>query len=462
MRIYENIKSIVLTLLIGISLILTGSLWFDNYYGLSSVVSDMISFFYPKIDLEDTKYIKNYVTPYKTTIANGDNGKWIYYISSEANTASFEFIKNTLINLTEFTVDSAYQSEWQELVNRKSIICEFADKIDGKALNLVLNNKLEFPTSASIGISGLAITKTTSGGIIYINSDDIIYRITINDIGEFDQIISLYSNFKTYAKYVKLDELGVLTFNGRKIDTQHNVLFPLSAKNNNRHTVSRIVANNLLDKNVEKIEEKITQIFNSNEYIKFITNENGYIYINDDETVIKVYDNDVIEYTSESSNDIIDDVTWISSFNTALRFINMVSELKNLYLVSASNSNNVYEFVFGTYAGEIPIVDTKNNIFDNDKAKIYIKVQNNSVVNYKEKLHIYSENFENVYISKFAHNILDNILVEVPKNSTIKINSIELVYDVSSGSVLPLWKTEYQYNGNDYTILTEAVKLRNY
>ena len=52
--------SITLTLLIGISLILTGSLWFDNYYGLSSVMSDMVSFFYAKIDLEDTKYIKEY------------------------------------------------------------------------------------------------------------------------------------------------------------------------------------------------------------------------------------------------------------------------------------------------------------------------------------------------------------------------------------------------------------------
>ena len=51
MRIYENLKSITLTLLIGISLILTGSLWFDNYYGLSLAMSDMISFFNSK----DTK-----------------------------------------------------------------------------------------------------------------------------------------------------------------------------------------------------------------------------------------------------------------------------------------------------------------------------------------------------------------------------------------------------------------------
>ena len=37
-----------------------------------------------------------------------------------------------MINLTEFSVDSAYNSEWEELINRKSIICEFADKVDAK------------------------------------------------------------------------------------------------------------------------------------------------------------------------------------------------------------------------------------------------------------------------------------------------------------------------------------------
>ena len=217
MRIYENLKSITLTLLIGISLILTGSLWFDNYHGLSLAMSDMISFFYAKIDLEDTKYIKEYVVPYKTTITNGDSGKWKYYVSSEPNNKSFEFIKNLLINLTEFSVDSAYNSEWEELINRKSIICEFADKVDAKVLNLVLNNKLEFPNTTPIYITGVAITKTTTGGRIYIKSNDIIYRITINnDISQLDQIIAEYSDFNTYAKYAMLDDFGIKNFNSRK------------------------------------------------------------------------------------------------------------------------------------------------------------------------------------------------------------------------------------------------------
>jgi len=463
MRIYENLKSITLTLLIGISLILTGSLWFDNYHGLSLAMSDMISFFYAKIDLEDTKYIKEYVVPYKTTITNGDSGKWKYYVSSEPSNKSFEFIKDLLINLTEFSVDSAYNSEWEELINRKSIICEFADKVDAKVLNLVLNNKLEFPNTTPIYITGLAITKTTTGGRIYIKSNDILYRITINnDISQLDQIIAEYSDFNTYAKYAMLDDFGVKNFNGRKVETEYNTLLPISAKIDNRHAVSKLVKHNLIDDNPEKTEEKVTKIFENSEYIKFITNENGYIYINDDESVIRILDGDILEYTSGNSSESVEDVTWVSSFNTALRFVDKASELNNLYLVSASTVDETYEFVFGTYVDEIPVVDSNKAIFDNDKAKIHIKVNNNSVISYKEKLQVYLGDSKTVYLSKFAHNILDDILVNVPKNSTIKINSIELVYDISKEYVLPAWKVEYEYKNNKNTLLIEAAKLRNY
>lgn len=460
MRIVENLKSIVLTLLIGISLILTGSLWFDNYYGLSSVVSNMISFFYNKIDLEDANYIKEYLNPYKTVIANGDNGKWIYYISSDENKACFEYLKNLLINLTEFSVDLAYNSEWEELVKRKSIICEFADNIDAKLLNLALDNKLDLPSTAPLYITSIAITKATNGGRIYIKTNDIIYRITINDIGEFEQIIANFSNAETYSKYVQLEELGVTTFNSRKVETQYDVLLPISAKSGNRQAVSKLTVTTKFS-DIEKMEETVGKIFKSYDYIKFITNENGYIYINDDEAVIKLADN-IIEYTASSTKKSENDATWVSSFNTALLFTDTVSGLKNLYLVSALNNDGIYEFVFGTYVNEIPVIDSNNMIYSNQNAKIHIKVNNNTVIYYKEMLNSYSSEPVFVYLSNFAHNILDAILVKVPKNSTLKIENVELVYDISSESKLPLWATEYKYNDEINTVFIEAAKERKY
>ena len=67
-----------------------------------------------------------------------------------------------------------------------------------------------------------------------------------------------------------------------------------------------------------------------------------------------------------------------------------------------------------------------------------------------------------IYLSNFAHNILDTLLVEIPKKSTLTINNVELVYDVSSANHLPLWLTEYEYNGKIMTTFTEAAKERNY
>ena len=42
-RAFENFKSFILTILIISSLFLTGSLWFDNYQGLSLLASSMYS-----------------------------------------------------------------------------------------------------------------------------------------------------------------------------------------------------------------------------------------------------------------------------------------------------------------------------------------------------------------------------------------------------------------------------------
>ena len=60
-RAFENLKSLILTVLIFSSLILTGSLWFDNYQGLSLLVSsihnNMIDKLVNDIFKEDSKHM---------------------------------------------------------------------------------------------------------------------------------------------------------------------------------------------------------------------------------------------------------------------------------------------------------------------------------------------------------------------------------------------------------------------
>ena len=78
MRVVEDFKSVVLTVLILSSLILTGSLWFDNYQGLSFAISKIPDFFFDKIDQEEySKIYEEMISPYKVTVINPDES--IYF-----------------------------------------------------------------------------------------------------------------------------------------------------------------------------------------------------------------------------------------------------------------------------------------------------------------------------------------------------------------------------------------------
>jgi len=63
---------------------LTGSLWFDNYQGLSFAISKVPDFFTEKISGEEySKIYDEIITPYKVTVINPDDNKWISYKSDK-------------------------------------------------------------------------------------------------------------------------------------------------------------------------------------------------------------------------------------------------------------------------------------------------------------------------------------------------------------------------------------------
>ena len=84
MRVVENLKSMILTALIISSLVLTGSLWFDNYQGLSFAISKIPDLFLNDIDQEEySKIYEEIILPYKVTVINPDKNKWIAYSSDK-------------------------------------------------------------------------------------------------------------------------------------------------------------------------------------------------------------------------------------------------------------------------------------------------------------------------------------------------------------------------------------------
>ena len=262
---------VTLVFLIVLSLVLTGSLWFDNYHGLSLAISELPFWLNETFDFGETEYTE-LIKPYKVTLTNGDNGNYIYYAFSEGNVEGFNTVFSILNNLTNLAIDEAFPSEWNELLTRKSIICEFGGAIDANLLTSVMSNST-IPTDVVQNISAIAVTKALNGVTIYIKCDETkIYRMSFEgDITPFTNYLNDYSKKTIYAKYVKLSEMGTTTFYGnKKVSENSYVLFPMSAKQSNRRYVSEIVSKKFFDNyDMDTLEKLVSSFFSTNENHSF-------------------------------------------------------------------------------------------------------------------------------------------------------------------------------------------------
>lgn len=458
-----HIENVILVILIISSIFLTGSLWFDNYHGLSLVIAKLPilineTFNFDKI--ESTEYVK----PFKITITNGESGNYSYYAFSDGNNKGFELIKYIINHVPVSTsVETAFINEWNELSNRKSIICELGNGIDVNMIKSIMPGNIYI--SEIKNISDIAVTKSVNGVIIYLKErSNKIYRISVaKDIPEFTNYIEEYSNKMTYTKLVKLEEMGTTVFYGNKeISKESRVLFPVSTKQSNRRFVSEIVKHSFYETHdADSMEKIINEIFSTYEYTKFTTTDNNYIFIKDDGSTIKISNDGVFEYESKENTEHIES-TIIFSFDIALKCINKISGAENLYLLSAVENEDIYEFEFGINIADLPVINTNYKINADSRVNIYIKVQNGKVIYYKGILDKYEEKSTNSYISSFGHNILDDVLANIAKDTVVNIEKLELVYDVSSTNTLPTWFTTYKTDSKDEYILTQAAKKRRY
>lgn len=459
-----DFSNIILVILIMSSIFLTGSLWFDNYHGLSLVIADLPFWITETFDFNKIEYTQ-YIRPFKITVTNGENGNYAYYTFNEGNEVGFEVIKNIIMQIpSETLVENAFMSEWNELKNRKSIICEFGDGIDIDIVNSIISSKAIY-NAAITNISAIGITKSVNGVIIYIKQeDDNIYRISIpKEIAEFENYIKEYSNKMTYTKLVKLQELGTTVFYGnKKISQDSKVLFPISAKQNNRRRVSEIEKNSFYTTHdIDDIEKIVKDFFETSEFTKFTTTDNNYIFIKDDGSTIKVSTDGVFEYTSKAANEYIES-TIISSFNIALQTISNINSTENIYLLSANANTDYYEFEFGINLEDLPVINTEHKVNEDNRVHIYVKVQNDKVIYYKELADRYETRATTSYVSNFGHNILDDVLANIEKDTTVSIEKLELVYDTAYDNNLPVWFTTYKTTDKDEFILTTAAKKRKY
>lgn len=464
MRIVENLKSMILTALILSSLILTGSLWFDNYQGLSFAISKIPDLFVSKINQEEySKIYGEIIMPYKVTVINPDQNKWIAYSSDKMNQDAWNILKNRLSNLSQDTeIITGKIKEWDDLINRKSIIFEFGGPLDEEVLALAIPN-LPKDTGAFRNVEMFSITKSLAGNTIYImqndNGEKSLYKVLLK--GEDDEIKTFMQsceNIKADVKYVALETLGISKFyNDKSVSSSKNVLFPITNQKDKRDIVKKINVKNHFSNDDEYAMGKfVTEIFDNTDFAKFITNDNGKIYINDDKSSIKLESNGIVEYINNSK--VSEEETSSSKdFNVALDFINNMKVFEKFFLLSATKSEGIYTFDFCVALDGVVAGFREPTIGDNSNCIMEIKVQNGEIRYFNGKLIDIEETNETSYVFKITHNILDALLKDVGNGNKVNISELKLVYDVTNeGIYYPSWVTVYslKQGEEDVTALT--------
>ncbi len=451
MRIVENLKSIILTALILSSLILTGSLWFDNYQGLSLAISKIPDIFMAKINQEGySKIYEEIIAPYKVTVINPDENKWVFYNSDKMNQDAWNILKSRLASLNEDSeIITGKVKEWDDLINRKSIIFEFGGPVDQEVLALSIPN-LPQGSEAFNNVEKFSITKSLNGNTIYIMQNDdgerSLYKVLLK--GEDDEIKTFMQsceNIKADVKYVTFESLGISKFyNDKSVTGSKNVLFPIINQKDKRDMVTKINVKKHFENNDEYAMEKfVAGIFDNTDFAKFITNDNGKIYINDDKSSIKLEADGIVEYINNAK--AIEEETSVSKdFNTALDFINDMKVFEDFFLLSATKSEDIYTFEFYVAIDGILVGFPNTLVGNSGNCIMEIKVQNGEIRYFKGKLVDITRDNETAYVSKVTHNILDSLLTNVANGSKVNISDIRFIYDIENdGSYYPSWVGQY-------------------
>lgn len=451
-RTLENLKSFILTILILSSLILTGGLWFDNYQGLSLLVSSFHNDMLAKLGSEKEISIVHdkIIMPYKVTIINPEKNKWIFYESDSVHKNAWDIMKNRLNSVTEGTeIITGKVKEWDSLFTRKSMVFEFGGPVEFDILRLVIP-QLPKESTAFDNVEKIGITKSLDGNTVYILQNDGIkkslYKVLLKgEDEEIDTFMENCENIKANVKYVELEKVGTTKFFGNKeVTPQNSVLFPVANAKNHRNIVKQLEVSNHFDVYDEYATNRfVVDIFNNTDFAKFVTNDESNIFINDDKSSIKFEKNGVVEYVNNSK--LSGEITSASkNFNAAMNFINNMRVYENIYLLSATEADGIYTFSFSIAENGILAGFKEPVINDDTYSIIEIKVAESQVRYFKGKLIDIEVIGNGNYISVFTHNILDNILSDVEKNTKINISEIEMIYSVDeAGTYYPNWLVKY-------------------
>ncbi len=433
----ERIKSLILTGLVLMSIMLTIQLWLDVPIGRIASVSELPE----RQDSKKNYNLSDFVLPRWITVNFGgqshtmllrNSGGYKYY--REILRASIDIFKHFAEDGQQGVLKQAGIEEWTIAKSAKSVELNFE-----RPLSAALVQKAFFPEagldlSLLNSIKSLVVTVGTEASILI--KDDVqgqIYKILLPHSG--DRLIKLIDELE------EIDPVKYWTFQEIGFSENSSVYLPLEMRSIN-------LPIGIAEQEIDASEEQTILMYASSFFkdmsiVRKITETSGSVIFTDGSSALKVYTNGYVEYLiyNVSTSDIqLNDIG--EALNAALNYIDNHGGIPEQLILRevetvSDNQRRGFLFRFNYCSDGLPFVYAGSQDF----SPIEVSVINNSVVGYKRLVH-HIKRF--TIVKETLLNPIEALNVMLMKDSSNEAQSWSDIQDMYLGYFIDA------VNGKDY------------
>lgn len=476
-----RLKTYTLIILIISSLILWGSLWFEDYHGLSAFfvkIGDTVFSSLINIGREDiqSKYEKIFI-PDKIIVNNGEEGHWLLYPSG----GSFEELwklakpaaKNIITGNKTYRLESIQKSEWDSLLGKRSIIYSFNYPLNDELIPLMFKADKNKINEEAVNIGEMAITKFGQDITFYIKrnygSQFSYQKFSISD-PKFISDTNFEAVFSdaNLVKYASMKEaFNNTTINLTYEDRVFAPIFSFSDAEKKAVMLKEVEFKPAAAVNdEEKVNEIAGKVFDGRDYTYFIKSDGAHIFIDERNNTLKISPDGLVEFETTDSELInpeefnLSGVLKMALSMTEKIMADKFNGMDTLYISEMSKEKGQYIIKMNYTIDGIPIECSRQGRLPEVNSPIEILASKDQI-----KFRLMALDYRvlegGVKLSSDHDSIVNAIFAEENSTKSIHIDNIKLVYEYDGENMaakLPVWMVSYQSGDKSKKIPVEAVK----
>lgn len=373
----ERVKSVIIILLLGCSLIQVGILWGEQSHGFPFNLLDKI-FRRPVLQVTDQMIRDDLFVPYKLVVSNGEEAHWILGRESQYYNLLWTEAKYYLNEIALGNLKTAIddKNDWGDITTRRGFLIEFRYTIKPSLLSWFLGKSANSSNTPSVTkMMIVPDSSDESTGIVYIYNPETNYLeykyYGINRKESFDKILTVIKDSNLYREYISMRDINfdnrnneVKVDGGSQAGIDPDVLYLSSSEGSQPYNIVSCSIPQSIDRPNEL--EDVILGKNKDRYTPGIGN--GYIQLSDTNNKYKIFNNGLLEYDylSQDGPSVNSDGGVGKALWNSYEFINRIEALTNkkveIQLSGMSeNKDGSFNFSFDYFINQVPVyVDIKS------------------------------------------------------------------------------------------------------